>query len=292
MYVLETIDVEPIIINEIYSKKYIDLDYRDIDPNLIYTPVNNYLNLRSPEGTALVRHIGSGQYQKILPSKKLNVQGLSPKDAKQAGFMDCLLDEKVLVNIAIGPAGTGKTTLALAYALEQYQNHNKNIVLSKPTVMVGKGKAFGPVPGDISEKYDPYLSSYEIVLKKLLNKKADSYIQLMKSKEALQYMPIELARGCTFDDCTFILDEAQNLTWHEMNTIISRMGENTKMIILGDLHQIDTGSRIDDTGLYKFINAEPTIQSPIVSCMTLTTQYRSPITELVYNVNKFLQGTD
>ncbi len=110
----------------------------------------------------------------------------------------------------------------------------------------------------------------------------------MKQREELQYVPVELVRGCTFDNGTFILDEAQNLDWHELNTIISRMGRGTKMIILGDLDQIDTGAHPTQTGLYKLITSQPFRDSHIGSAMKLQTQYRSPITQLVADVNRWL----
>jgi len=131
-----------------------------------------------------------------------------------------------------------KKTVVMRYMGYGEWTKMKKILMAKPTAMVGRGKAFGPVPGTIEEKYAPYLASYEIVLKKIFGDRGASIFQRMKQKKDLEFIPVELARGCTFENCTFILDEAQNLDWHELNTIVSRMGEGTKMLILGDLYQI------------------------------------------------------
>jgi len=112
----------------------------------------------------------------------------------------------------------------------------------------------------------------------------------MKQKKDIEFIPVELARGCTFENCTFILDEAQNLDWHELNTIVSRMGEGTKMIILGDLNQIDTKSSKENTGLAKLVESDPFFYSDLCSLTLLQTQYRSPITQLIAEVDEFIRG--
>jgi PhoH-like ATPase len=196
----------------------------------------------------------------------------------------------ILINVVIGQAGTGKTTMALACALDRWFQENKRIVLSKPTAMVGQGKAFGPVPGDMEEKYAPYLASYEIAIKRLLGGNSTQQLELMKRKKQIEYVPVELVRGSEFENCTFILDEAQNLTWHELKTLISRMGSGTKLILCGDLHQIDIPLYPEETGLYKLIHSGPFLASPVSSQIELLTQYRSPITQLVADVDKWVMN--
>ncbi len=284
------------VVDDAYGEHKIQLPKFDRDNMPIFQTVNGYCLLKDEydsKHSVIVRYLGGDKWEGLSKRSKLKLERISPKDAKQAVFFDSLLQPDILISAAIGPAGTGKTTIALAYALSQYMAEKKPIFLCKPTTMVGEGKAFGPVPGDINEKYAPYLASYEIVLKKIWKEPAgQQFFNTMKEKGHLQFFPIELARGCTFENCTLILDEAQNMSWHETNTMISRMGENSKIIILGDLSQIDTGMHYKKTGLYAMLSAPPFQDSQISSAIELTTQYRSPVTQLITEVNKWLMDRE
>lgn len=283
MLEVRILEVSPEIINKVYKEKVFELD--------IHGPRNSYVLLRNEcdlKNTAIVQHLGKGIWCKIRNSNELTVAGLKGRDSKQCVLINSLLDDNILVNVVIGQAGTGKTTLALGYALDQWFQEQKRIVLCKPTVMVGEGRAFGPVPGDVEEKYAPYLASYEIAIKRLLGPHGRSQLESMKRKKDIEYVPIELVRGSEFENCTFLLDEAQNMSWHELKTVISRMGKGTKIIIMGDLRQIDLDCRPEDTGLHKLINSAPFMGSPVSSQIQLTAQYRSPITKLIADVDEWL----
>lgn len=254
--------------------------------------VNEYSIFRNQfdsKHTAIARHTGGHHWTLLDKSKTL--QGLSPKDASQATFVDALRNPELLVNIAIGSAGTGKSTLSMAYAIEANIESKKGIALCKPTSTVGRSRAFGPVPGDIQEKFKPYLASFEIVLEKLVgnSQRARLALQSLRRTGKLKYVPLELMRGCTYEGYTFILDEAQNLSWHELNTLISRMGDGTKLIILGDLNQIDIKMKKEDTGLWKLVNSQPFRDSKLSSNIELINQYRSPICQLAAEVNNWLK---
>jgi len=296
MLSIREIIVPEYYVNDAFEQEHIEFYIEDEEE----ISVNDYSIFISEENTkhkALVRYLGNSMWSKV--NSRLVFNGIKPKDSYQAAFMDSLANDKTLVNIAVGSAGTGKTTLALAYAVHKYTTEKRRILLSKPATMVGQGKAFGAVPGDFAEKYAPYLSSYDIVLKKIMgeNSKAGDknkgevsvYLEAMKNKGDLQFIPIELARGCTYDNCTFILDEAQNMTWHELNTIVSRIGENSKIILLGDPKQIDIKLRTTETGLWKLMTSPPFQESFISSAIQLKTQYRSPITQLVADVHEYLR---
>lgn len=285
---IKTVYVVSDVIDSFYSSDTVHID------NLNNSSINSYVLFRSvtdEKHSAIARYTGNGHWKRIKAAKHLAINSFEPRDSHQAAFMDTLTDKGIILHVALGAAGTGKTTLALAKAAEDWLTESKRIVLSKPTATVGVGRAFGPVPGTIEEKYDPYLASYKIVLDKIFGGQK-GFIDRLKAKKDLEFQPVELARGCTFDNCTFILDEAQNLTWHELNTIISRMGENTKMIILGDLNQIDVPMWKHETGLYKLVNSPPFGKSKITSCITLKNQYRSPITALVAEVNEWVVAKD
>lgn len=222
---------------------------------------------------------------KVITSPNTNYFGIASKDANQAAFFNCLVDPKVKVSVCIGEAGTGKTTLALAYALHMLSEKKMNICLSKPTTLVGSNNTFGPIPGDVNEKYAPHTQSYEIILKKLTGARK-SYLEMLKSNELIKFEPIEYVRGNTYENTVFILDEAQNLSWHELKTVVSRIAEDSKMIVLGDPAQIDTGEVFTSTGLYKMLNSTAFSNSEITSAIELNRQYRGPLPTLISEIDK------
>ena len=271
-------------INQLYSVGALEL------PN-IDRPVNSYLILRSEidlKNSALVRHAGNGMLHRLRVSDPY-ISGIKPKDSKQSALVDCMLNSKIPLNIAVGKAGTGKTTLAIALALSRLEE-GYPIYLAKSTSMVGRGRAFGPVPGDVQDKFKPFLDSFKIVLKELGSSKSDAYFELLNEKRQIKFVPIEYARGNTYKECTFIIDEAQNLTWHELNTIISRMGKDTKIIVLGDLRQIDVRMHYTESGLWKMVNSKAFSQSQYTSAIELEAQYRSVIAELMSDIDEELYG--
>jgi predicted ribonuclease YlaK len=294
MFDIHELEVAREIIDTIYQDSIVQID--TLSPHH-EAPINSYFILKSStnsQQTALARYVGNKTFvNNALGDLDDRHQPVRPKDAKQSVFVDALNAQDIPINIAIGAAGTGKTTLAMVYAMDQYLTNNKKMKFTKPTSIVGRSRAFGAVPGDVDEKYDPYLASYKIVMEKLSSKKLDEhYFIEMKKRKDLEFVPIELARGCTFENCTFIIDEAQNLSWHELNTIVSRMGEGTTVIILGDLNQIDIRAPKEETGLYKLMNSRTFKGSTLSSSIELTTQYRSAICKLVGDVDKEVRNEE
>lgn len=220
--------------------------------------------------------------------KNKTFSGFSPKDINQLCYFNTLNDEQFILNVALGAAGTGKTSVAIAKALNDYFVDKKKIYLCKPTVMVQshENNVFGPVPGDINEKYAPYLGSFEIVLNKVLGDNSKHYLEMMFKNKHAEFIPVEFTRGCTFENCTFILDEVQNLSWHELKTVLSRIGENSKIILCGDPDQIDAGFDYQDSGLYKLISSQSFVKSNFTTQIILTKQYRGKIPDLIYNIDK------
>jgi PhoH-like ATPase len=142
-----------------------------------------------------------------------------------------------------GVAGTGKTLLALAAALEQKKEY-KQIYLARPIVPLSN-KDIGYLPGDIKSKVNPYMEPLWDNLKFIQNQYSEtdkefSRITEMVNQEKLMITPLAYIRGRSLSNICFIVDEAQNLTPHEVKTIITRAGENTKIIFTGDIYQIDT----------------------------------------------------
>ena len=281
---IKDIYVDKHLIDFIYKNKTISLE--DIPKDFILD--GEFLRLIDDsdlKATALIYRVKDAiKLADTWKNKTLN--GFSPKDLNQLVYFNQLVESQFILNAAIGAAGTGKTTIALAYALSEYLNKNKTIYLSKPTVMVQNNDAFGPVPGDINEKYAPYIGSFEIILNKALGDNSKHYLQQMLHNKHLQFFPVEFTRGCTFEDCTFILDEVQNLTWHELKTVLSRIGENSKIIICGDPHQIDANFTYKESGLHKLLNSDSFNNSNITSQITLTKQYRGKLPDLIYRIDK------
>ncbi len=279
-------EIEAAFIDQLYQLKV--FNPKDFGIEILN---GQYILLKAVEDnqkTAVLYRSGNDCKVLNLP-KKFNINGMYPKDTNQALYMSFLKDDNIQVLCAIGPAGTGKTTLAIANAIEDMRSKKRKLLLCKSTAMVKteNSNAFGPVPGDVAEKYSPYISSFEIALQKVMGgEDSKDYIKTMIEKQQIQFLPLEFTRGCTFDNCTLILDEAQNLNWHELKTLMSRLGENSKLILCGDPDQIDVNLKWKDTGFYLLINSQPFKESDIVSLIKLEKCYRGPIPELIYNIDK------
>lgn len=278
------LQVDSELINAIHKTEHINHEFD------IKVLPNQYLHLRSltnPKHTAVIRSVDGLKFRK---TKVLSKQLVTPKDLLQTIFVDSLNIDEILVSVATGPAGTGKTTLAMAYAIQQFQEFKKPIYLSKPTTMIGKGKAFGAVPGTVLEKMAPFIGSYETILNKMLGNRSKNYVQSMIENKDLNYSPLEFLRGQNFENCTFILDESQNTSWHELNSLITRMGTGCKLILLGDMSQIDLPIRRDETGLWQLLDSNRFHESHLTSCVELTAQYRSELCTLMSEIDNDIRN--
>lgn len=175
--------------------------------------------------------------------EKPNAYGIVPRNAEQAFALHAVLNPDIKLVTIQGVAGTGKTLLALAGAIEQRRNF-KQIILARPIVPLSN-KDIGYLPGDIKEKINPYMEPLWDNLKFIKNQfddmdKRHKQVNEMQKNEKIIITPLAYIRGRSLSDIIFIVDEAQNLTPHEIKTIITRAGENTKMIFTGDIRQIDT----------------------------------------------------
>lgn len=175
--------------------------------------------------------------------QKISAFGIMPKNAEQSFAMDAILNPNIKLVSIQGVAGTGKTLLSLAGALEQRRNFHQ-IYLARPIVPLSN-KDIGYLPGDIKSKLNPYMEPLWDNLKFIKNQfsekeKEFKQINEMVENEKLVVCPLAYIRGRSLSNVFFIVDEAQNLTPHEVKTIISRAGENTKIVFTGDVYQIDT----------------------------------------------------
>ncbi len=174
---------------------------------------------------------------------KIQASGIKPRNVEQMFALHALMNEHIRLVTVSGKAGTGKTLLALAAALEQ-KEHYKQIFLSRPIVALSN-KDLGYLPGSIDEKIGPYMQplydNLGVIQDRLIEstERRGKKFQKMLDEEQLVIAPLAYIRGRSLVDTYFIVDEAQNLTPHEIKTIITRAGENTKMIFTGDIFQID-----------------------------------------------------
>lgn len=283
---LKRIEVTQLIITELYRDKVIKLSSNPFFDNIIVPIGELFLLTDTASTTTAPCYTLDDENLWLVKDLKIHSH-FKPRDIRQNFYYRMLKNELVLINVCLGPAGTGKTVLAVSHAVDAYFKEKKRILLTKPTVMVSEheNNAFGPVPGDIQEKYAPYISSFEIALKKVMSEDSADYIKTMQEKKHVEFIPLELTRGCTYEHCTFIVDEVQNLTWHELKTIMSRMGEGAKLVLCGDVFQIDTNQDYTESGIYKLINSDTFKTSEITSYSFLSKQYRGPIPDLIYNID-------
>lgn len=174
---------------------------------------------------------------------KSSAYGIKPRNAEQVFALNVLLNPNIKLIALQGQSGTGKTLLALASALEQRRNY-KQIFLARPIIPLNN-KDIGYLPGDIKSKLNPYMEPLWDNLKMIQhqfeqNDSEYKAITQMIEQEKLVIQPLAYIRGRSISNIYFIIDEAQNLTPLEVKTIITRAGENTKIVFTGDINQIDT----------------------------------------------------
>ena len=162
-----------------------------------------------------------------------NGRPLKPKTIGQKAYVDSMRSKDVV--FGIGPAGTGKTYIAVAMAVNAYKNKEvQKIILTRPAVEAGERLGF--LPGDMQEKVDPYLRPLYDALYDVLGR--ESALRL-KEKEAIEVVPLAYMRGRTLDNSFIILDEAQNTTREQMKMFLTRLGFRSKIVITGDITQTD-----------------------------------------------------
>lgn len=280
MFDLAEITTSPESINTLYKKGTIALDEAsDFD--------NYFFILKSETGqqSALAYYSDEEDVFELVKTKELEYQGFKPKDAAQACFF-WALKRKTLV-VALGAAGTGKTTVALAYALNEVFRNGKDLILCKPTCFVGvKSNAIAATPGDHREKLQGYMDSYMIAMRKIVGETFEHHLYQLEEEGRILFKPFELLRGQHFDNCIVVIDEAQNTSVHELMTAMSRVGGDSTLVIMGDPEQVDTETDLDKTGLHCLIHSDAFAESDLSVAIQLTAQYRGPLAILASDILK------
>lgn len=231
-------DIPTTVIDQLYAKPFeLDAAVIDVDQPLLS---NEYLIMKNGSKSAL--GVFLPQTRSIRRIDTQTCYGIRPRNAEQCFAMDALTNQDLPLVTITGKAGTGKTLLALAAALEK-RRYFRQIFISRPSVPLSN-KDIGFLPGDIQSKLDPYMQPLYDNLSVIENSKNGKNgngrrVKDLLDEEKIVITPLSYIRGRSIVKVFFIVDEAQNLTPHEVKTIITRAGEGTKIIFTGDIYQID-----------------------------------------------------
>lgn len=229
--------VDDQVVDHFYAGEdvYIDEEEIKLTPHQFVMLVSN----QNEKKTALAKFTDyNTPVRKINDYQKNGIWGLRPRNKEQQFALDLLMDENINIVTIIGKAGSGKSLMAIASGLEQVveTGRYKKMVVSRPVEPMGKDIGF--LPGTMEEKMRPWLMPIQDNLEFLMNGQHENMEHLFDDKtieiEALTYI-----RGRSISKAFIIIDEAQNLTTHELKTIITRVGEGSKVILTGDIEQID-----------------------------------------------------
>ena len=201
-------------------------------------------------------------------------KAIFPKSIGQLRYINSIKHNDIV--FGIGPGGSGKTYLAVIYAVWQLKNHKiKKIILTRPAVEAGENLGF--LPGDLKEKIDPYLRPLYDALYEMLGKEnTEKYIE----KGIIEIAPLAYMRGRTLEDAFIILDEAQNTTTMQMKMFLTRLGFNSKMVITGDITQIDLRNNVK-SGLEQVKNILQDIEEIKFVTMTTSDVCRHPLVQKI-----------
>jgi len=224
-------------IDRFYEKKDIFLEGHKLFPNQYVMLVSN----ANEKKTALGRFVNkSVPIQQILGGNNRKTWGIRPRNKEQSFLLDALMDPNIQVVSAIGKAGSGKTICAIAAGLEQTLDESSaaysRMIVSRPVQPLGKDIGF--LPGTMEEKMSPWLRPIQDNLQFLMGDDKVT-LEIYMQKGTIEIEALTYIRGRSISNAFIIIDEAQNLTTHELKTIITRVGEGTKIVLTGDVEQID-----------------------------------------------------
>ena len=236
--------------------------------------------------TALGRYDASKKEIVALRTPREGVVGVRPRNKEQSHALDLLLDENIRLVTLVGKAGTGKTLLALAAGLKRTVEDGMytRMLVSRPVMPLGRDIGF--LPGDVDEKLNPWMQpifdNLEFLFSSGTRKGPRAYAELLDSGQ-LQVEPLTYIRGRSLPQQYIIVDEAQNLTPHEVKTIITRSGDGTKIVLTGDPGQIDN-PYVDSASNGLSVAADRFRGEKVAAHIVLTRGERSELAELAANL--------
>ena len=287
-----TISVDAHLVDEFYSTKRLQYP----EASRLFKP-NQYLIIKDSMNA---NHTAMGRYSReldcIVPVYKPaeGLWGIFPKNAEQAFAIDALMNDEIKLVSLVGKAGTGKTLLAIAAGLAKTVDEGvfHRLLVSRPVFPLGKDIGF--LPGDIEEKLSPWMQPIYDNIDFLFGtsssgsgkgprRGAGRGCQELMNQGLLQIEPLTYIRGRSIPQQYLIVDESQNLTPHEIKTIVTRAGEGTKIVLTGDSHQIDN-PYVDSANNGLVYTVERFKDEPIAAHITLSKGERSKLSELASNL--------
>ncbi|HCF58631.1 MAG TPA: phosphate starvation-inducible protein PhoH [Myxococcales bacterium] len=275
------------LVDSLYKNGEADLDLPDHYPNQFVILKDE----QNPSHSALAKFSpsrGPNKVVLVLRSSKDGVWGIRPRNMEQTLALDLLLNDEVKLLTIVGKAGTGKTLLAIAAGLQKTmeEQYFQKLLVSRPIFPLGRDIGF--LPGSVEEKLNPWMQPIFDNVEFLMNlsrsdkKSGRGYHELM-DLGILEIEPLTYIRGRSIPNQYIIVDEAQNLTPHEVKTIVTRVGDNTKIVLTGDPYQIDN-PYVDSTnnGLVHVVNRFK--KEKIAGHITMTKGERSSLAELAANL--------
>lgn len=278
--------VPSFVIDSLYQEKFLELDpeSRLFDKRYTFSIENEYWVIASAE-CASQSAIVKVQDDRMILVRPLTAGALRPRNKEQAAVLDALLDPTINVITLTGRAGTGKTLLALAVATELLSASSstyRKLILTRPMSWVGK-HGLGALPGNVEEKFSPYLQNYMCNLQQIFDKE-ESELDSVLAQMKMEFVPLQLIRGASWSNSVIIADEIQVLDHEEMVALGTRVGEGSKLILMGDLGQRDEKIAREKTGLYKFVHSPLTQSCRFAAHVELVKCERGPVSELFADV--------
>ena len=279
------ITVNPEVIEQLHQHGHTPYDTSELTPNECLV----LRNAARPSQTTLARVDSEGSNIQVIGRLKEGVWGIYPRNKEQCFALDLLLDDDIKLVTLVGKAGTGKTLMAIAAGLQKAADDRvyHRLLVSRPIFPLGKD--IGYLPGDVEEKLNPWMKPVYDNVEFILDirsgargSKGRGYQELI-DQGLLEIEPLTYIRGRSIPHQYLIIDEAQNLTPHEIKTIVTRAGEGTKVVLTGDPYQIDN-PYVDSTSNGLVFMVEKFQDSGIAGHITLTKGERSALAELAANI--------
>ncbi len=274
------LEISPEKIDGFYKDKRFETDQK------LYA--NQYIIMKdssNPNHSAIGRYSFAQKAVVPLISPTESIWGIHARNVEQSFALDCLLNDEMLFVSLVGKAGTGKTLLAIAAGLHKTLDEGQfqRLLVSRPIFPMGRD--IGYLPGDIEQKLNPWMQPIFDNVEFLMgaDKKASGRAQELINQGMLNIEPLTYIRGRSIPKQYLIVDEAQNLTPHEIKTIVTRAGRGTKVVLTGDVYQIDN-PYVDSANSGLTYAVERFKGHPIAGHVTLTKGERSELAELAANI--------